>query len=187
MCSLHTLEALEESRVQDQFARHKSECRSLLVDLVEAVEQMYEVDIATHTNQYLVSKRKKNKRISAPGRMANPYSLRLTPSIASIEWTDKYHDIHLPMHVDVGCARGRSIERLSHRSDRSQWNQLGIEIRPDVVKECLQSLQKQHHDDDIVINKNLHFIAFNFSASAKEFFTSLPMHVVKLISIQVHY
>lgn len=184
-CSLHQADALEDSRKQDQGARDYGEIRELLIDLVGKVEVACKssTDPDTITNELASLKRSRNRRISAPGRMANPDSLRLCPSLGNINWNDIFADTLLPMYIDVGCARGRAIERLSMRPERRQWNHLGIEIRPEVVKESMQFLAKARTDDPS-LPRNLHFLAFNFAATAADFFSSLPPGVARVISFQ---
>jgi tRNA G46 methylase TrmB len=60
-------------------------------------------------------KRKRNKRVSAPKRMANPFSHGLTPDIGKPPWQEIYLNSSLPLHIDIGCAKGRCIQRLSDR------------------------------------------------------------------------
>ena len=122
-------------------------------------------------------KRVRNKRVSAPKRMANPFSIKLTPDIDSLnlDWGTVFIDPNLPLHIDVGCAKGKCIENLSTREHRSDWNHLGLEIRSDLVADKCSS------------GPNLHFIACNFLASADELLKTLPHGCVRLISFQVKY
>lgn len=185
-CALHQTGALEESRVQDQIARERSECRDLLMDVVMAVEHRLHADEADLVLQgRTTSTKRRKKRISAPGRMANPSSLRLTPLVGPINWADLFEDPKLPLYIDVGCARGRTVDRLAQRHERQERNHLGVEIRPDVVRECIDEMQRVRADSPI--RRNLHFLAFNFAASAKEVLRSLPNGVLQMISFQVQY
>jgi hypothetical protein len=42
-------------------------------------------------------------------------SVDLTPDIGSPNWSSIFSDLMLPLHIDVGCAKGRCIEKLSYR------------------------------------------------------------------------
>jgi tRNA (guanine-N7-)-methyltransferase len=115
--------------------------------------------------------------------MANPHSLLLTPKIeTSIDWTSIYSNTLYPLHVDVGCARGRFLVNLANKAPKQVWNHLGVEIRPDIVKESLVSLHKDQKAG--VTQQNIHFMAFNFAVSAEDFFRTLPVETVRLVSFQ---
>jgi hypothetical protein len=76
-------------------------------------------------------KRERNKRVSAPKRMANPFrfnvffmliivmvhkrSIDLSPSLGVVDVSTWYSNISRPLHIDIGCAKGRCIERLAAR------------------------------------------------------------------------
>lgn len=175
-CSEHSPEALMESRAADIQARTRHACRELLEELVAEV-----CGEDTDHDDYAELKKKNNKnrkmRVSAPKRMANPFSVDLTPSISNITAEDMFSDHELPLHIDIGCARGRCIERLSKRPERLNWNHLGIEIRPRTVEEASDKVKGAKI-------KNLHFLTCNFAASARELLTKFPKSSIRLISIQ---
>lgn len=45
-----------------------------------------------------------------------------------------FADPTLPLHLDIGCARGRFILRMA--AERPEWNYLGVEIREPLVHEA---------------------------------------------------
>lgn len=45
-----------------------------------------------------------------------------------------FADPLLPLHLDIGCARGRFILRMA--TERPEWNYLGVEIREPLVDEA---------------------------------------------------
>lgn len=45
-----------------------------------------------------------------------------------------FADQTLPLHLDIGCARGRFILRMA--AERPEWNYLGVEIREPLVHEA---------------------------------------------------
>ena len=89
----------------------------------------------------------------------------------------------LPLHLDIGCAKGRCIERLSKRPERKDWNHLGVEIRARTVEEAMSRVEANRHQNDVNC-ENLHFLTCNFAASAKELLGKFPRESLKLISIQ---
>ena len=185
---MHLKDSLLESRLVDQIARDKHECRLVLDFILNEIEKAsYDHKSTGPVASTEAKRRQRKKRISAPGRMANPFSIRLTPAVtsSSFDWESIYFSrLSRPMHVDVGCARGRFLERIASRSHRQDWNHLGIEIRPEVVRESIDRLTSLRKLDAMKYS-NLHYSAFNFAASAKDFFLSLPAHTVRLISFQV--
>ena len=182
-CSLHHRDALEESRQADFLARCASESRAVLQSIIEAVERRFGVDTLSDSSHTTKKRRIRNKRISAPGRMANPFSLKLSPALQPVDWAAVFEDIHRPLHLDIGCARGRFLHNLSNKPHRSSWNHLGIEIRPDLIAEALQQIQKERYEQ-IHSLRNIHFLALNFSVSAAALFDSLPFSAFRLISFQ---
>lgn len=116
-CTQHSDAAMEESRIRDLEARARSKLRT------------------NAGGQEVPESNNKKQRVSAPKRMANPFSSDLTPDISDItsNWTDIYSNQLLPVHIDVGCAKGRCIQRLSRRAPRLGWNHLGVEIRRSLV------------------------------------------------------
>jgi hypothetical protein len=129
-------------------------------------------------------KRERNKRISAPKRMANPFSVDLSPDLGLVDPTQWFTHPKSPLHIDIGCAKGRCIERLSQREERAQWNHLGVEIRPATVNEAIDRV-KDSPNYQLAQQKNLHFLACNFVVSIDQLLGAFPPEALRLISIQV--
>jgi hypothetical protein len=123
-----------------------------------------EDDVEPEDNDNQIKLRRVKMRVSAPKRMANPFrrfhfnfpflffnfsptyssstnSNGLTPSIvsSSLDWSSLFSDPALPVHLDVGCARGGCLLKLSSKEKRQKWNHLGVEIRPNVVAEAMEA------------------------------------------------
>ncbi len=64
----------------------------------------------------------------------NPLSPYYTAPPQPIEMANVFADPALPLHLDIGCARGRFILRMAERE--SGWNFLGVEIREPLVDEA---------------------------------------------------
>jgi tRNA G46 methylase TrmB len=78
-------------------------------------EPVWDTTLRDNDNQISRRKRSRSKRVSAPKRMANPFSVDLTPDIGDPQWTLIFDDLRLPIHIDIGCAKGRCVELLSKR------------------------------------------------------------------------
>lgn len=127
-CSNHSKEGLNESRLNERNSRIKYECKEALNFIINEI-CCDEIDLNSKKR-----KRERNKRVSAPKRMANPfrlnllliiiyylllnindYSVDLSPDLGEIDISSWFSDISKPVHIDIGCAKGRCIERLSLR------------------------------------------------------------------------
>jgi len=64
----------------------------------------------------------------------NPYSPYYTSQPEPIDLKTAFADATLPLHLDIGCARGRFILRMAEAEPA--WNFLGVEIREPLVIEA---------------------------------------------------
>ncbi len=64
----------------------------------------------------------------------NPFSPHYTAAPEPIDLRTVFADPDLPMHLDIGCARGRFILRMAEAV--AEWNFLGVEIREPLVSEA---------------------------------------------------
>jgi tRNA (guanine-N7-)-methyltransferase len=101
-----------------------------------------------------------------------------------IDLTEWFTTPKNPIHIDIGCAKGRCIERLSQRHERAEWNHLGVEIRPSTVSEAIERV-KIFPNYQLSKQKNLHYLACNFVASLDQLLSVFPSETLRLISIQV--
>jgi len=186
---MHTDSALQLSRDLDLSKRCEFSCKQVLEQIVTQIVE--NTDVRSHnsikTTSYdgksVFKSSSRNKRVSAPKRMANPFSNDLTPVVQEddINWTKLFSHPHHPLHIDVGCAKGRCIERLAARDERRNWNHLGLEIRSSVLSPAISRLHNSSNESDA---KNLHFLVCNFAASAKQILQSLPIGSLQLVSFQ---
>lgn len=137
-------------------------------------------------------------------------SVDLSPDLGKIDINEWFMSPENPLHIDIGCARGRCIERLSSRCtsfpsvkpfkivlidvlvrpERSEWNHLGVEIRPTVVQQAMERINEKRANglkSDEIANghRNIHFLACNFVASVDDILSAFPRGIVRNISIQV--
>lgn len=64
----------------------------------------------------------------------NPLAPFYRQSPKPIDLSHAFADPELPLHLDIGCARGRFILRMTEAEPR--WNFLGVEIREPLVDEA---------------------------------------------------
>jgi tRNA (guanine-N7-)-methyltransferase len=105
----------------------------------------------------------------------NPLSGKYkTPSEAP-NWEGVYADFSRPLHIDIGCARGRFLMEMADRYP--DWNFLGLEIRETLV------IQANEYRDEANL-RNLHFLFCNANNSLRPLLESLPAEILKRVSIQ---
>ncbi len=105
----------------------------------------------------------------------NPLSGKYkTPSQAP-NWDGVYADFSRPLHIDIGCARGKFLMEMADRFP--DWNYLGLEIRETLV------IQANEYCDESNL-RNLHFLFCNANNSLRPLLESLPVGILKRVSIQ---
>ncbi|MFM8525459.1 MAG: tRNA (guanosine(46)-N7)-methyltransferase TrmB [Cyanobacteriota bacterium] len=86
-----------------------------------------------------------------------------------------FDDPSLPLHLDIGCARGRFLLALAPlEPDR---NHLGVEIRRALV-------QAAQADQGALGLGNLHFLFCNANVSLEAWLTALPAGLLQRVTIQ---
>ncbi|MBU6353861.1 MAG: tRNA (guanosine(46)-N7)-methyltransferase TrmB [Cyanobacteria bacterium REEB498] len=80
-----------------------------------------------------------------------------------------------PLHLDIGCARGRFLLALAAREP--QRNHLGVEIRRALVSAAEADRQRQQLT-------NLHYLFCNANVSLEGWLADLPAGLLDLVSIQ---
>ncbi len=81
----------------------------------------------------------------------------------------------LPIHLDIGCARGQFL--LQTASLHDNWNHLGLEIRHPLV------ITAEKEREHLGLN-NIHFLFCNANVSLQEWLINLPLDVLQRVSIQ---
>lgn len=105
----------------------------------------------------------------------NPLSKQHLRSISLPNWSDVYLNPKQPLHLDLGCARGRFILQMA--TLHPEINFLGVEIRDILVKEAIQARDKLEL-------KNLHYLSGNINYANSELLFSLPEKVLHWITVQ---
>jgi tRNA (guanine-N7-)-methyltransferase len=82
---------------------------------------------------------------------------------------------HLPLHLDIGAARGRFLLALAQQ--QPQWNHLGLEIRRPLVEAA--------EADRLALDLgNLHFLFANANVSLAGWLAALPPGLLARVTIQ---
>ena len=105
----------------------------------------------------------------------NPLSRRYQQSVSLPHWHQIYSNLSLPIHLDLGCARGRFLLQMAQT--QPEYNYLGVEIREPLVIEGNHIAQENNLD-------NLYYLFANINHSLTELLTSLPSNKLQLVSIQ---
>jgi tRNA (guanine-N7-)-methyltransferase len=105
----------------------------------------------------------------------NPLARKFQSPIAIPDWQDIYQQDNRPIHLDIGCARGKFLLEMAEQNP--EINYLGIEIRKQLVDWANQ-------ERDNLGLTNLHYLFGNMNSSAQILLQSLPANSLKTISVQ---
>ncbi|MEL6908795.1 MAG: tRNA (guanosine(46)-N7)-methyltransferase TrmB [Cyanobacteria bacterium J06643_13] len=105
----------------------------------------------------------------------NPLSSKFQQPLPIPDWQQIYANLNCPIHLDIGCARGRFLLEMAQQYP--ERNYLGIEIRQQLVNLANQ-------DRDELGLSNLHYLFGNMNSSAQVLLESLPVNSLKTISVQ---
>jgi tRNA (guanine-N7-)-methyltransferase len=105
----------------------------------------------------------------------NPLSHKYRHPIDTPDWNQVYQDMTQPIHLDIGCARGKFLLQMAQLSP--EINFLGVEIREALVIEANQERER------LGLN-NLAFIFGNINVTPEIFLQSLPANKLFWVSIQ---
>ncbi|HEX8370527.1 MAG TPA: tRNA (guanosine(46)-N7)-methyltransferase TrmB [Pyrinomonadaceae bacterium] len=81
----------------------------------------------------------------------------------------------LPLHLDIGAARGRFLLRMAEI--KTDWNFLGLEIREPLVEEANRLAAENNL-------QNLHYEFTNATISLENLLKNFPEHVLQAVTIQ---
>jgi tRNA (guanine-N7-)-methyltransferase len=105
----------------------------------------------------------------------NPLAQKYQKPVTSIEWEKIYTNINQPLHLDIGCARGRFVLQMAQVE--SNWNFLGLEIREPLVVEA------NRLGSELGLT-NLHYVFCNANNSLQLLLSSLPPGILQRVTIQ---
>jgi tRNA (guanine-N7-)-methyltransferase len=105
----------------------------------------------------------------------NPLAHKYQTAASPVEWEKVYTQLHQPLHLDIGCARGRFIQQMAPL--QPNWNFLGLEIRKTLVEDA-NKLR-----DELNLT-NLHYLFCNVNNSLNPLLSTLPIGILQRVSIQ---
>jgi tRNA (guanine-N7-)-methyltransferase len=105
----------------------------------------------------------------------NPLTPFYRRSPKPIDLNAAFADPNLPLHLDIGCARGRFILRMA--SVEPEWNFLGVEIRRPLVTEANQIAAENGLT-------NLHYAFCNAMLWLDELLSEIPAGRLQMVTIQ---
>lgn len=105
----------------------------------------------------------------------NPLGERYQSPITPPDWSKIYTDINQPLHLDIGCAKGRFLLKMA--TVEPDWNYLGLEIRETLVEEANEWNQQAQLE-------NLHYLFCNANNSLNPILSSLPVGTLQRVTIQ---
>ena len=105
----------------------------------------------------------------------NPLAKKYQTPANPLEWEKIYSNPSQPLHLDIGCARGRFV--LQMVQIETHWNFLGLEIREPLVDDA------NRLRGELGLT-NLHYLFCNVNVSMRSLLSSLPPGVLQRVSIQ---
>jgi tRNA (guanine-N7-)-methyltransferase len=105
----------------------------------------------------------------------NPLSNKYQTSASPLNWEKIYAILTQPLHLDIGCGKGRFL--LSMATLEPEWNFLGLEIREPLVQEA------NTWRDELGLT-NLHYLFGNVNNSLPAILSSLPNGTLQRVTIQ---
>lgn len=101
-----------------------------------------------------------------------PY-FRFTPEPLEIEKI--FADANRPLHLDIGCARGRFLLKMAELFPNQNF--LGVEIREPLVTEANRLKDEKHLT-------NLHYEFVNATIALDQLLEKLPADILQTVTIQ---
>ncbi|HHP7230631.1 MAG TPA: tRNA (guanosine(46)-N7)-methyltransferase TrmB [Xenococcaceae cyanobacterium] len=105
----------------------------------------------------------------------NPLRTRYKAPVTIPNWSDIYQNLSLPLHLDIGCAKGEFLLKMAQL--QPETNFLGVEIRQPLVIEA----NKEKTELSLT---NLHYLFCNINYTAEALLKSLPANSLHYITIQ---
>ena len=105
----------------------------------------------------------------------NPLSQKYSQPLTPPDWQTIYGQPNQPIHLDIGCARGRFV--LEMAKHYPEINFLGVEIRQPLVDEANERRNLQQLN-------NLHYLFCNINTALITLLNSLPSDRLQWVSIQ---
>ncbi|MBK1990462.1 tRNA (guanosine(46)-N7)-methyltransferase TrmB [Sphaerospermopsis aphanizomenoides BCCUSP55] len=105
----------------------------------------------------------------------NPLARKFQSPIDPPSWKQVYAQPNQPLHLDIGCARGRFLLQMA--PIEPNWNFLGLEIREPLVEEA------NRLGSELGLT-NLHYLFCNVNNSLAPILSTLPSGILQRVTIQ---
>jgi len=105
----------------------------------------------------------------------NPLSRKYQVAATLPQWEQIYAQVEQPLHLDIGCGRGRFLLQMAPQYP--SWNFLGLEIREPLVDQA-----NQWRDEAGL--QNLFYLFCNANTSIAPLLRSLPDQCLRRVTIQ---
>lgn len=105
----------------------------------------------------------------------NPLSNKYQTPASPLDWEKVYAAPTQPLHLDIGCGKGRFL--LSMATLQPSWNFLGLEIREPLVQDA------NTWRDELAVT-NLHYLFCNVNNSLRSLLSALPLGTLQRVTIQ---
>jgi tRNA (guanine-N7-)-methyltransferase len=105
----------------------------------------------------------------------NPLSHKYQQPLKPPDWSQVYTNPTQLLHLDIGCARGKFLLQMALLSP--QLNFLGVEIREPLV------IEANEHRDRLGLT-NLHYLFGNINHSLSPLLGTLPIGILRWVTIQ---
>ena len=105
----------------------------------------------------------------------NPLSIKYKKTIPLPNWDSIYTNINNPLHLDIGCARGKFLLKMALLYPNINF--LGIEIREALVIEANENC------NDLQLS-NLHFLFCNINTHIDLLLKSFQPGILNCVSVQ---
>jgi tRNA (guanine-N7-)-methyltransferase len=100
----------------------------------------------------------------------NPLAKRYQTAAPIPQWENVWADLTQPLHIDIGCARGRFLHQMAPL--QPEWNFLGLEIREPLVTQANEFRDEAGW-------RNLHFMFGNANNTLRPLLETLPAGIVQ--------
>ena len=105
----------------------------------------------------------------------NPLSKKYQVAISPPDWQTVYASLDRPLHLDIGCGRGRFLLEIAQL--QPDWNFLGVEIREPLVE------QANEWRTELGLT-NLYYLFGNINKSLRSLLSSFPEGALQTVTIQ---
>ncbi|MBK8304453.1 MAG: tRNA (guanosine(46)-N7)-methyltransferase TrmB [Chloracidobacterium sp.] len=105
----------------------------------------------------------------------NPLSPYYLQEQEPVDLSALFADPAQPLHLDIGCARGRFILRMA--AAQPEWNFLGVEIREPLVEEANRLATEAGLT-------NLNYVFCNAMLRLRQLLADVPDDVLQVVTIQ---